>query len=213
MTDYADAATLLWGEPAPVWFVENLTHVGAFIRTARGNADKRLTHTRLRERIERLSAAARGVEEMLSDADVLSWMHKVAPGAMDAALPEAWGKFYEVARIAELAAASLPTGRGRARSTTDLQISAEAGCALIVMEAWLARRGRYPYSTDPAAHEAADALWHASGGAVPRRFGDSKNGWRRHFREAPKASEHYRAHMRWQLLDRRSVELDNSEMS
>jgi hypothetical protein len=169
--------------------------------------------SKMRQRMEEISAAARVLQQMLHHVPTKEFLENEGHLRFEKAggLENTLKVIEEGAKVASasLARAAMGTTRsGRGKALPKGAISPKAFCAVIVAEAWAHVHGDYPPRRSKRAAAAAHALWLSAGGMTSSSGSDPLAGWRYHFTEAQsKATKSYREDARRHCIECARLEM------
>ena len=173
----ADVARLIAGKSPPPWLIAGLQRCAGAVNQNRLHGDA-TPLVQMRERLDAIARAAELLTRGLIEVEMLSYLER--DGTLHE-MPAARRTLQEIGPRARKAMRELliRPGQGWQGPNPD-GLDARKLCALIVVEAWSAARGKYPGDRNGAAQAAADAYWQASGGPSLGEIGSVER-WRRDF--------------------------------
>ena len=186
---YREIAELVAGSEAPPWLP------GCLYELAISLALDRHVHNRLSGRADMrkilcaIGDAAALIQRGLGDATVRNFLED-APlglgaipnlGELDRALRNLASRAGKASTSPRLVDEEGNTKAGPGRATTSRSFSSKVYCALLICEVWRHFNGRYPGVRSRKAAQAAEILWHATGGAREGWGTDHLSAWRPYF--------------------------------
>jgi hypothetical protein len=177
---FADVATdMVGGETPPEWLTRALLIFARTVATIGLTQEGDPLCKEVRSRFLRVQAVANKMDRALYD--IRDGLLRMTPKEIDhfSATRQALRKAVE---ISDRVLKSIPRG-GRKRARRLAGPTARVTCAIVVIEAWTALRGKPRGSHNASIGEICEKYWRACGGARTGKDGDPEN-WRRPMKEA-----------------------------
>jgi hypothetical protein len=177
---FADVATdMVGGETPPEWLTRALLIFARTVATTGLSEEGDPLCKEVRSRLLRVQAAANEMDRALND--IRDGLLRMTSKDVDEfpAIRQALRKAVE---MSDRALKSIPRG-GRKRARRMAGPTARVTCAIVVIEAWTALRGKPRGSHNVSIGEICEKYWRACGGPRTGKDGNPEN-WRRPTKEA-----------------------------